>query len=374
MEKLRVGVFFGGKSTEHEVSIKSATSVVCNLDYSKYDVLLVGVSREGHFFFGERAIQWKLPSACGLLDELRRKGIKTVPSDADWVPEVMNEGIASVIDVAFPVFHGEFGEDGAIQGLFEYFGVPFVGASVLGSSIGIDKDVTKRLLRDACITTAKHMAFYRHENLDIEYEKISMHLGETLFVKPASRGSSIGVRKVHTKEAFDDAVINAFQYDNKIVVEEFVKGREVECSVLGNEYAEVSLPGEIVVNHEFYSYAAKYLDENAANLKIPADLPQNVMDNIRRIATQAYKVLCCEGMARVDFFVRDDGEVCLNEINTIPGFTREVSLYPKLWEATGLPYKDLLDRLIELALFRHKRENRLSHQYLGTVPSQEAVA
>ncbi|MDR2781028.1 MAG: D-alanine--D-alanine ligase [Holosporaceae bacterium] len=358
MKKIRVGIFFGGRSSEHEISIKSAKSIIKSLDGTKYDIVLVGVDKCGCFHFGKEAIACNMPLAARMFDDLCQCNVIVEEISAD-LPQKIDDRISKVVDVVFPVFHGTFGEDGTVQGLLRMFDVPFVGAGVLGSAIGMDKDVTKRLLRDSGIKVAKHMTFSWYESDKIFYENITAALGEIIFVKPVSLGSSVGVSKVESKSDFNKAIEEVFLYDNKVIIEEFINGREIECSVFGNEHPEASLPGEIIVNSDFYSYSAKYLDKDAAYLQIPADLPTQVVKNIREIAVNAYKVLCCDGMARIDFFITGDFQIFLNEINTIPGFTEEISMYPKLWAASDLPYSELLDKLIELAISRHDREKNL---------------
>jgi D-alanine-D-alanine ligase len=352
MKKIKVGVFFGGRSSEHEISVRSAQSIIKSLDKTKYDVLPVGADKSGRFYFGAKAIAQHVPTAAQMINDLLRDGVIATEDSFANLPSGIDENLSKFLDVVFPVFHGTFGEDGTFQGLMRMFDIPFVGAGVLGSAIGMDKDVTKRLLRDADIRVAKHLTFRGCESDSIAYEKVTASLGDIVFVKPASLGSSVGVSKVRSRDEFAKAVTEAFSCDNKIVIEEFIKGREIECSVLGNDFPEASLPGEIIVKHDFYSYSAKYLDEDAADLRIPADLPAEIIDDIREISLKAYKVLCCEGMARVDFFLRNDSEIFLNEINTIPGFTEEISMYPKLWAASGLSYTELLDKLIESAFSR----------------------
>jgi D-alanine-D-alanine ligase len=359
MKKIRVGVFFGGRSSEHEVSVRSAKSVAKSLNKDKYEAVLVGIGKDGRFFFGEEAISLNMPSASDMLKDLREVIAESSAVASVNLPQKIDAGISKAVDVVFPVLHGPYGEDGTIQGLLRSFDAPFVGAGVLGSAIGMDKDVAKRLLRDAGIPIAKHLTFHRCESDEINYESVVSTLGDVVFVKPANLGSSVGISKTKSKEEFQEAVKEAFLYDHKILVEEFVKGREIECAVLGNEYPEASLPGEIVLRREFYSYSAKYLDEDGADLKIPADLPADVVQKIRDLAVKVFKVLCCEGMARVDFFLDENFGILVNEINTIPGFTEEISMYPKLWEASGLPYGELLDRLIELAIARRDRDNAL---------------
>jgi len=262
------------------------------------------------------------------------------------------------VDVVFPVLHGPFGEDGTVQGLLKMANVPFVGASILGSAIGMDKDVMKRLLRDAGIPVAKFLVFNRGWANKIVFPRVKRILGLPLFVKPANLGSSVGISKVTRAAQFRPAIKEAFRYDDKILVEECIRGREIECSVLGNENPIASLPGEIVTRHDFYSYDAKYVDENGAQLIIPAKLSSRLTRKVRAMAIKSFQILCCEGMARVDFFLRDGRQLFVNEINTIPGFTK-ISMYPKLWEASGISYASLIDRLIQLARQRFRREQNL---------------
>jgi D-alanine-D-alanine ligase len=262
------------------------------------------------------------------------------------------------VDVVFPVLHGPFGEDGTVQGLLKLANVPFVGASVLGSAIGMDKDVMKRLLRDANIPIGRFQTYDRRTARQIKFANIKKALGLPLFVKPANLGSSVGISKVNNRQELIAAVKKALRFDNKILIEEFIQGREIECSVLGNDDPIVSLPGEIVTGHDFYSYDAKYIDDQGAHLEIPAKLPKAIVKNVQEIAIETYKALCCEGMARVDFFLKANGKVLVNEINTIPGFT-QISMYPKMWEASGIPYTKLIDRLIQLALRRFRQEQNL---------------
>jgi D-alanine-D-alanine ligase len=262
------------------------------------------------------------------------------------------------LDVVFPILHGPFGEDGTVQGLLKIMGVPFVGPSVLASAIGMDKEVAKRLWRDAGIPVAKFLVFYSYEEHKISFSKVKRELGLPLFVKPSNLGSSVGVSKVHNKKEFKLAIREAFKYDVKILIEESVKGREIECSVLGNEDPIASIPGEVIPLDEFYSYEAKYIDENGAVLDIPAKLSKKKENTIRKLAVKAFKTICCEGMARIDFFLTDKGRVIINELNTIPGFTN-ISMYPKLWEISGITYSKLIDILINLAISRHKKEKKL---------------
>jgi D-alanine-D-alanine ligase len=369
VDKIRVGVFFGGRSPEHEVSVVSAAHVVANLCRNKYEVVLIGVSRTGRLCRNEHDIR---KNCIGAEMVINAKGHRTEESK-EAGQEDLGEFSCGGIDVAFPLLHGPFGEDGTIQGLFRQVDLPYVGASVKGSAICMDKDVTKRLLRESGILTARHCSFYRHEMNSIRYKDVSNQLGDVLFVKPANQGSSVGISKVARSEDFVSAVQNAFHYDNKILIEEYIRGREIECSVLGNEQPEASVPGEIVLRSGFYSYSAKYLNEDEAELKIPADLPESVVNRIQEIAVKAFQILCCEGMARVDFFVQNNSAIYLNEVNTIPGFTK-ISMYPKLWMESGLSYGDLLNRLISLAMSRHRRDSAISNICAELSNSRDAVA
>jgi D-alanine-D-alanine ligase len=262
------------------------------------------------------------------------------------------------VDVVFPVLHGPFGEDGTVQGLLKLANLPFVGAGVLGSAVGMDKDVMKRLLRDADIPIAKFMVFESATQNKISFSRVQRELGMPVFVKPANLGSSVGISKAARPREFTRAVQEAFRYDNKILVEENIAGREIECAVLGNENPSASVPGEIITGHQFYSYEAKYIDDQGARLVIPAKLPSQVARRVQELSLRAFKILCCSGMARVDFFLRGRDEIFVNEINTIPGFTA-ISMYPKMWAASGLSYARLIDRLIQLALQEFRAEKRL---------------
>jgi D-alanine-D-alanine ligase len=355
-KKLRVALLFGGKSAEHEISLISARNIVDAMDKKKYQVVAIGIDKQGRWHLDEGAHLLLGKSATKVEYRDAKNTTAVMPGDSA-TPMVQPSGAGlGAIDVVFPILHGPFGEDGTVQGLLKLANLPFVGAGVLGSAVGMDKDVMKRLLRDAKIPTPNFLAFARSDK--ISFAKVKKTLGMPLFIKPANLGSSVGISKVAKPAEFSAAVKEAFRYDNKIIIEEFIQGREIECSVLGNDQPIASLPGEIVVNREFYSYDAKYIDDNGARLEIPAKLPKQVEKNVRELALRAYKALCCEGMARVDFFVQTDGRVLVNEINTIPGFTK-ISMYPKMWEASGISYSKLIDRLIQLAIQRHRAEKRL---------------
>lgn len=356
--KIRVALLFGGKSAEHEIALISARNIFQAMDRRKYDVVAVAIDKQGRWRIDEQA-RLLGADAPASVDSQNTKEIAAIQPGNAAAPIVRAGGSGlGTVDVAFPVLHGPFGEDGTVQGLLKLAGVPFVGAGVLGSAVGMDKDVMKRLLRDARIPIADFVVFQRPDRDAIRFGKIKKALGLPLFVKPANLGSSVGISKVTRIKEFHAAVKKAFRYDNKIIIEEGIAGREIECSVLGNEKPIASLPGEIVVQHDFYSYDAKYLDDSGARLEIPAKLPATIVKKIQRLAVKTYRVLCCEGMARVDFFLRPNGQVVVNEINTIPGFTN-ISMYPKMWQASGLSYPRLIDRLIDLALERARQEHRL---------------
>lgn len=361
-KKIRVGILFGGKSAEHEVSLQSAKNVADAIDKNKYEVSLIGIDKSGRWLLPNQS-QFLLNESNPKLIKLNKENeqdVALVPQSGGQITNLTDEKSHTAIDVVFPILHGPFGEDGTVQGLLKLANIPFVGASVLGSAIGMDKDVMKRLLRDAGIPVAKFLVFKKGDA--VNFETASKELGTPMFVKPANLGSSVGVSKVKTKEEFDKAVDDAFQYDTKILVEETIVGREIECSVLGNQNPIASVPGEILPNHEFYSYEAKYIDENGAALKIPADIPEDTKKKIQELAVRTFTTLECEGLGRVDFFLKQNGELVVIEINTIPGFTK-ISMYPRLWEASGISYTELIDRLLQLATERFEREQGLKTSF-----------
>lgn len=358
--KIRVGILFGGRSAEHEVSLRSAKNVYEALDKEKYDPVLIGIDKRGKWLLEDRS-RFLLENG-NTKQEEKGESVALVPQSDGAITNFERPSAGEKIDVVFPVLHGTFGEDGTVQGLLKLANIPFVGAGVLGSAVGMDKDVAKRILRDAGIPIAKFKTF--REKDEISFDAVSDDLGMPVFVKPANLGSSVGVSKVRDKEEFDRAVREAFAYDRKILIEEYIKGREIECAVLGNENPVASLPGEVVPKREFYSYEAKYIDEDGAALEIPAKLPEETVRRVQDMAVRAFKALECEGMARVDFFLKENGDLFVNEINTIPGFT-SISMYPKLWEVSGISYSELVDRLIMLAIERFEKESRLKTSYSG---------
>jgi len=351
--KIRVAILLGGQSAEHEISILSARNVLAALDRSRFEPVLIGIDPQGRWL--EQDPQRLLASA----KDPRLARLETgTPIQAPAPLSASPTGAARHIDVIFPVLHGTLGEDGAMQGVFEVAGIPYVGAGVLGSAIGMDKDVMKRLLRDAGVPiTEFHLVRQQHFAADPQRVcDAALALGLPLFTKPANAGSSVGVRKVNRAEELAAAIEHALQFDSKALVEAAVSGREIELAVLGGTPASVSVAGEVVVEHRdgFYSYEAKYLDEHGARLAIPAAISGEELARAQAMALRAFEVLECEGMARVDLFLRTDGSLLVNEINTIPGFTA-ISMYPKLWAASGLGPTELVTRLIDLALERGRQ-------------------
>ncbi len=364
-QKLRVGILFGGRSGEHQVSLNSAASILQALDPAKYEVVPIGITREGRWLVGSSADRL-LP---GVLEKGKPVTASVDPTGPKLIPlnSTLNQTSAGgcEVDVVFPVLHGTFGEDGTVQGLLELAGIPYVGAGVLGSAVGMDKDVMKRLFRDAGLPVVPWLVFLRgqweRDAVNVR-RAIRSKLRYPLFVKPANLGSSVGISKVHNARELGPALDLAGQYDRKILVENGIDGREIECSVLGNDRPEASVPGEVVPVNEFYDYEAKYVKEGS-ELIIPARLTPRQTKEVQELAIGAFRATDCAGMARVDFLLqRKTGKIFVNEINTIPGFT-SISMYPKLWEASGVSYSQLVDRLIELALERHREKTRTRYTY-----------
>ncbi len=359
VKKLKLNLICGGQSTEHEISIISARNVIRALDEKKYTLSMTYISRNGKWYYFTSRDAFLAQTTQQLLTEPQAEPI-TILMGSRAAPYVSLRDVNKTypVDCAFPLLHGTLGEDGTAQGLLEMLELPYVGSNTLGSAICMEKHITKRLLRFADLPTSDWQMISQSELDQYPYSKVSQRLGEVLFIKPVSLGSSVGISKVYNEEQYTLALQKAFLYDDQVLVEPHVNGREIECSVLGNEDPVASLPGEIVTTHDFYSYEAKYLDENGASVTTPADLPEYIVKKIQALSVQAFKTLQCSGMARVDFFV--DGEnITINEVNTIPGFT-DISMYPKNWEASGLPYGELLDDLIELAIARYQRVHNFS--------------
>jgi D-alanine-D-alanine ligase len=342
MSRVRVAVLMGGRSSEHDVSLVSARSVLEALDPERYETVTVEIGREG---------RWQLGGGLRELAAGEPSAAETLPVPTDGVPATLAN-----VDVVFPVLHGPFGEDGTVQGLLELAGVPYVGAGVAASALAMDKDLFKSVMRDQGIPVTRNVTLREGDPAEHPFDY-------PVFVKPARLGSSVGITKARAPEELEAAVELAFRHDEKVLIEEFVDGVEVECGVLGNRDPIASLPGEIV-SHGFeapdwYDYSAKY-DEGGMDLIIPPRLPQETIERVQELSVRSFVAGECEGMARVDFFVRQDGEVVLNELNTIPGFTA-TSVYAKLFEASGIAYPELVDRLVRLALERHERRSRVRY-------------
>lgn len=346
--KKKVAVVFGGRSTEHDVSRISAYSIIKNIDKSLFDVVMIGITKKG---------EW-LPYS---------GSIEAIP-DGSWENFAnptgricLEKGIAAMekCDVILPVLHGQNGEDGTVQGLFELLDIPYVGCGILASAAGMDKAYTKIILNDAGVPQCRHIVAYRHileENPDAYADVVAEKIGFPCFIKPSNSGSSVGVHKVKTPAELSAALMDAQKYDRKILIEEFVDGREIECAVLGNIKAKAATPGEIKPSKEFYDYEDKYIKGSSISC-IPADIDADKAEQIKKLALKAFAALDCSGLARVDFFLKKNGTILLNEINTLPGFT-DISMYSKMWISEGISYTDLLTELINLAFLRKEETSR----------------
>ncbi|MNJ92704.1 D-alanine--D-alanine ligase A [compost metagenome] len=360
--KRTIALIFGGKSAEHEVSLRSAKNIADALDKDKFDFCLIGISKEGSWY--------RFPDM-SIFNHVKIED-KALPPQAESVALMALQGkpvlyslkdhSKTSLDCAFPILHGTMGEDGTIQGLFKMAQLPFVGCGVWSSAAGMDKEIMKRLLAHAQIPSAKYILLTPENALS--FDQVSAQLGLPFFIKPANAGSSVGVHKIKTAEDYAKNLKDAFQFDYKVLAEEFIQGRELECSVMGhNKSPKASLPGEVIPQHDFYSYEAKYVDDNGALIKIPAEIPADAIARIQKMAERTFTAMGCDGLTRVDFFMKNNGDLVINEINTIPGFTK-ISMYPKMWEATGLPYKSLITQLITLAFEKHEMDQKLKTSYL----------
>jgi D-alanine-D-alanine ligase len=379
-KRVRVGVLFGGRSGEHEISLRSALTVMSAMDPARYEVVPIGIGRDGRWFLEHDALKLlaeKTPHLAALSAGSMQVTLLPHPEGQSLVATPTHgargkvartrDAIPGALDVIFPVLHGTYGEDGTVQGLLELAGIAYVGAGVLGSAVGMDKDAQKRLLREAGVAVVKYFAIERADYRDTPQigARLARKLGYPVFVKPNALGSSIGISKVKRAAELNAALDDAFQYDRKALIEASCEGREFECAVLGNDRPEASVPGEVLVKgaHEFYDYESKYIDAEGSATKIPAELPAARAKTLRAMSIAAFKALSLRGMARVDFLAsRDLREIYVNEVNTIPGFT-SISMYPKLWEASGLPLRELIDRLIELAIEERGERDSLKITY-----------
>ena len=359
-EKIRVGVVFGGRSPEHNISLLSASNVIENMDRDKFEVVLLAIDKDGIWHHNAGALELKNPGNAQLVSLPEYDNVVYISQNSGdhAIIDTSTGKTITKIDVLYPVLHGAFGEDGSIQGLAKVAGLPCVGCGILGSSAGMDKDVTKRLLRDSGIGIADFVTLRKGYNDQLSYAEISAKIGTELFVKPANLGSSVGVSFVDNEEDFNKAVKEGFMYDPKVIVEEKIVGREIECAVMGNEQPSASVIGEILPKTEWYTFENKYVDDDGAGLQIPANLTKEQTEEARSIAINTYINLECCGLTRVDMFLKEDGGIIVNEVNTLPGFT-QISMYPKLWSHSGIEYQDLITKLIQLAIEKFEAENRL---------------
>ncbi len=344
--KKTVAVLYGGRSAEHEISLISAKNVLKAIDKNKYDIVEIHIDKQGLWTINNQAVQLLLNYGEG---------------------SIINQKTAEIvarIDVLYPVLHGPYGEDGTIQAVAKLAGLPCVGPNTLSSAVSMDKDVAKRLLQASNIKVAKFITIRKQSSDKPNFGEITKYLGNELFVKPANMGSSVGVSFADNEADYNKALIEAFKYDDKVIVEEKIKGREIECAVLGNYNPKSTVPGEIVPTTNFYSYKSKYIDENGAILQVPSKLSAELSDKAMKVAVEAFQCLECKGMSRVDMFLTDDNEFIINEINTIPGFT-EISMYPKLWEYSGVSATELTGMLIEFAIEEFEYKSKLEYEYVA---------
>ncbi|MBC7743054.1 MAG: D-alanine--D-alanine ligase [Bdellovibrionaceae bacterium] len=355
--KKKIAILFGGKSAEHEVSMNSARNICNALDKNTFDLIYLGISKQGtwyQFASGDVFNKHKSLNDVELVDE---DVVTLISHQSNPFIYSFKTQERRKLDCAFPIIHGTMGEDGTLQGLFRIINLPFVGCGVMSSAVGMDKEFMKRLMTDSGIKNAKYVLLKNNE--PISYHDVVKKLGSPFFIKPANAGSSVGVHKIKSEADYGPKLMDALQYDHKVIAEEFLDGKEVECSVMGlNQNPKASLPGELIVKHEFYSYEAKYLDANGAEIVIPAHLDEKQVKEIQALAIRTFQCLACDGLTRVDFFIKKNGEIYVNEINTLPGFTK-ISMYPKMWEATGLKYTDLITELVQLAFQKHQLDSKI---------------
>ena len=355
--KKKIALIFGGRSAEHEVSINSAKNIFKAIDLKVFEPILLGVSKQGSWYRFTSSDVFEKFKSLNDSDLKKEEAITLISFEEKPFIFSLRTQEKTAIDAAFPIIHGTMGEDGTLQGYFKILNLPFVGCGVLASAISMDKEYMKRVMTEANIPNSKYLVL--HQSEATSFQDISKKLGLPFFIKPANAGSSVGVHKIKSEADFKTKIQDSFLYDRKVIAEEFIQGREIECSVLGlNLKSRASLPGELVVHHEFYSYEAKYIDADGAEIVIPAHLTATQIQQIQQMAVQTFDTLFCDGFARVDFFLRPDGQVYVNEINTLPGFTK-ISMYPKMWEASGLKYTDLITKLIELSFEKHHLDNQI---------------
>jgi len=360
--KTSVGILCGGKSSEHRISLISAQNVINSIDKERFTPFIIGIDPDGQWYYYPDGLQLKNadnPSYVELIPS-EHKVLFSQNAQERVLYEMKTFSKVASLDVLFPVLHGTYGEDGSIQGLAKIADIPCVGCGILGSAVGMDKDVMKKILRDARISVAESFTIRSYNQKDYSYEMVSDKIGETLYIKPANLGSSIGVSCVTNKEEYDKAVELALSYDDKVLVEQKINGREIECAVLGNDNPKCSTIGEIIPQNDFYTFENKYVNSDGALLSIPAEIPESIIAEARDLSRKAYLALDCKGLTRVDMFFTDEGQLIINEVNTIPGFTK-ISMYPKLWEHGGISQKELISQLIDLAIEQYKKESAYKH-------------
>lgn len=368
--KLNLGLIFGGRSGEHEVSLQSARSIANAVDRNKYNLLLLPIDKNGVWFLADENDYLNNaddPATISLKVNPQQQVAVIPGKKGNTILRLSDSKELGSLDVVFPIIHGTFGEDGALQGYLAILGIPCVGADILGSAAGMDKWIAKKLMIEAGIPVADYLLAEDNTDIDRLVSEASDKLGFPVFVKPSCSGSSVGVYKSSNTDELKKDIGKALKFDRHVLIEEAVKGREIECSILGNDDLIASVPGEVVPQHSFYSYEAKYIDVNGARLDLPAKIPGETVKRVQEMAKKTYRALSCSGMARVDMFLKEDGSLIMNEINTLPGFTK-ISMYPKLLDLTGIPFSELINRLVNLAIERHKQQE----QYLRNVLSVKA--
>lgn len=353
-KKKKVAILYGGRSVEHGVSVNSARNIFEYIDKDRFEPLCIGITKSGQWYLTTGVTKdIEQGKALGLILDAQSPGFILISS-----------GDRMKADIVFPVLHGTDGEDGSIQGMIKAIDIPMVGTGVLGSAVSMNKIIAKKLLKTAGLPVTKFLTYHYTEQADINFKDVKKELGLPFMVKSASLGSSVGVSKVKDEESFKKAIEEAFRYDDSLLIEEFIIGREIECAILGNNPPEASYPGEIVINkkYEFYTFDAKYVDPEAVKINVPADLDKKIAEKIRVICTKAYQALHCEDFSRVDLFLTEDGSIYINEINTIPGFTNS-SMYPMMWKERGVSFTDLITKLLDLASERYDRSKRIEREF-----------
>ena len=359
ISKSCVAILYGGRSTEHQISLLSAQNVYKSIDKERYEVITIGIGKNGHWYYNPEGLSLAHaddPDNIELIIDATHRVILSQNMNEQVL--IGTDGHEKKIDILFPILHGTYGEDGSIQGLAKLANLPCVGCGILGSAACMDKEIMKHVLRSQGIMVADWITVRKYDTIQPTYTEVAAKLGPVLFIKPVNLGSSVGITMAQNEKEFIKGLESAFLYDTKVLIEERINGRELECAVLGNHVPKTSLPGEVVAQDGFYSYENKYLNEKGASLHIPADLTKEEIDRIQTLASKTFIALECRGLARVDMFLTPDDKLVINEVNTIPGFTN-ISMYPKLWEITGLNQRELITELIEYALDEHRQQNEL---------------